>query len=163
MLAIDPTTAGIFALLAVPVSLYVCWSDMARMKIPNIAVLVLGAGFLVLALFVLPLSAWPWRVLAMALVLLAGFLLSAGGLLGAGDAKFAAAGVGFIDPMDYGRFMMLLAVVTLAAFLAHRGAAKSGLRRLAPDWESWQRETEFPFGLGLGGGLIAYLLIGALS
>lgn len=158
-LAIDATTALIFAPLVIPICLYVCWTDMARMKITNVAVLALATAFVILGLIALPLAAYPWRIATMGIVLVVGFLLSAGGLLGAGDAKFAAAGVGFIDPQDYGVFMILLACVTLAAFFAHRSVGKTDLKRLAPDWESWARETEFPFGMGLGGALALYLAL----
>lgn len=161
-MSIDISTAWWFAPFVIPICLYVCWTDMARMKITNVAVIALAVVFLVLGLIALPLSAYPWRVAVMLAVLVIGFLLSAGGLLGAGDAKFAAAGVPFIDPGDYGLFIILLACVTFAAYVTHRGAMRVGLSRLAPSWESWAREAEFPMGLGLGGSLAIYLALGTV-
>ena len=162
MLSISATTALWFAPFVIPICLYVCWTDMARMKIPNHAVLALIGVFLVIGLIAVPLAEYPWRLLAGVVVLIVGFLLNAGGLLGAGDAKFAAAGAPFIAPLDYGIFFILLACVTLAAFVTHRGAMKAGLNNLVPNWESWAREAEFPFGLGLGGGLAVYMVLGLI-
>lgn len=160
VMGIASTTALWFAPFVVPICLYICWTDMARMKIPNHAVLALVGVFLVLGLIALPLAAYPWRILAGVVVLIAGFLLSSAGLLGAGDAKFSAAGAPFIAPPDYGLFMILLACITLAAYFTHRLAGKIGLSKLTPEWESWQREAEFPLGLGLGGALALYLVLG---
>jgi len=35
------------------------------------------------------------------------------------------------------------------------------LRRLAPDWQSWQETKKFPMGLALGTTLGLYLILGA--
>ena len=56
----------------------------------------------------------------------------------------------------------LLAVTLLAGFLTHRLAGRSPLRRLAPDWESWERRKDFPMGLSLGSSLAIYLGLAAL-
>lgn len=63
MLMLDTTAAQAAWLLiaALPVSLYVAWSDMSMMKIPNRAVYVLVAGFAVLGLISLPIEDWLWR------------------------------------------------------------------------------------------------------
>ena len=61
------------------------------------------------------------------------------------------------------RFLMALgAAVTLAAFLAHRIAKMTPLRRLAPDWKSWSSGKRFPMGVALGGTLAIYLVLGIL-
>jgi len=54
--------------------------------------------------------------------------------------------------------MALFTANLLAAFVAHRIARGSGLRRLAPGWKSWSAGKEFPMGLALGGTLAIYLL-----
>lgn len=52
-----------FLPFVVPICLYVCWSDMRAMKIPNKAVLALALVFLAVGLIALPLADYPWRLL----------------------------------------------------------------------------------------------------
>ncbi|WP_323763652.1 prepilin peptidase [Marinovum sp.] len=151
-----------FLPFVVPVCLYVCWSDMRAMKIPNKAVLALAAVFLVVGLIALPLADYPWRLVQLVVVLLAGIVMNATGLVGAGDAKFAAAAAPFIHPSDVVFLMMLLAATLLGAFAAHRLAKYTPLRRMAPSWQSWDTGSDFPMGLALGGTLALYLALGAV-
>ncbi|RBI86595.1 hypothetical protein DRV85_03945 [Rhodosalinus halophilus] len=151
-----------FLPFAAPVCLYVAWADLTTMKIPNTANLALAAIFVVVGLWALPLSEYPWRLAQLAGVLVAGIVLNAAGALGAGDAKFLAAAAPFVAPGDVVTLMALFAAVLLAAFAAHRLARATPLRGLAPDWASWERERDFPMGLALGPTLIAYLALGAL-
>ncbi|MCJ7873011.1 prepilin peptidase [Marinovum sp. 2_MG-2023] len=151
-----------FLPFVVPICIYVCWSDMRMMKIPNKAVLALVAVFAVVGLIALPLAEYPWRFLQLAIVLALGILMNATGLVGAGDAKFAAAAAPFVDPADLAFLLMLLAATLLGAFGAHRLAKHSGLRRLAPNWDSWDSGSDFPMGLALGGTLALYLMLGAV-
>lgn len=154
--------ALIFAIPVLPICIWVAWSDMARMKIPNLAVLALVAVYALLGPAVLPLDVWAWRWLHLALVLVTGFVLNLGGALGAGDAKFAAAAAPFVAPEDGATVMMLFAAVLLAAFATHRAARRvPAIRQSSGHWESWHRK-DFPMGLALGGTLIFYLLIAAL-
>ena len=151
-----------FLVAAMPVALWVAWSDMARMKIPNRAVLALVAVFAVLGPLVLGPEAWAWRWLHLATVLAIGFVLNMAGAFGAGDAKFAAAMAPFVGLPDAAAFCYLLAAVTIAAFAVHRTVRAIGpLRRLAPGWESWHR-TDFPMGLALAGALVIHLALKAL-
>jgi len=145
------------------VSAWVAWSDMRAMRIPNAAVLALLGIYLVLGPFLLPLAAWGWGWVHFGVVLAAGFLLTIARLIGAGDAKFAAAMAPFIASGDVAVFMLLFAAVLLAAFLTHRVArATPSLRGLAPHWDSWNR-NDFPMGLALGGALVVYLSVAALQ
>lgn len=156
MLAL-PASAALWFLPAVPVALWVAWSDMAAMRIPNAAVLTLMAIFAVLGLAALPLGAWAWGWAQFAMVLVVGFVLNMARALGAGDAKFAAAMAPFVAPADAAVFLVMFALVLLAAFATHRGVrAVPALRGLTPDWQSWQRR-DFPMGLALGGVLILYI------
>jgi prepilin peptidase CpaA len=160
-MATPALAAWAFLPFAVPIALWVAWSDMARMKIPNKAVLALAAVFLFVGPFVLPLADWGWRWVHLVVILLAGFVGNAAGLLGAGDAKFAAAMAPFVALADATLFLTLFAAVLIAAFVTHRAIrAVPALRRVAPDWESWGRR-DFPMGLALGGVLILYLLLAA--
>lgn len=157
-----PQIAGLILLLAAaPVALWVMWSDMARMRIPNVAVMALVAVFLVVGPFVLPLADWGWRWTHLAVLLAAGFVANMAGLVGAGDAKFAAAMGPFFAAADAMQGLVLFSAVLLAAFFTHRGArGVPALRRAAPHWESWSRK-DFPMGLALGGTLLLYLGLAA--
>ncbi len=146
---------------ALPICIWVAWSDMKFMKIPNQAVMALGIVFIVIGLIAVPLAEYPWRLLQLVVVLLIGFVLNMIGSIGAGDAKFAAAAAPYFAPGDARLLIYLFAAVLLAAFLTHRLARHvPALRRMTPDWQSWERK-DFPMGLALGGTLAIYLLLGA--
>lgn len=135
---------------------------MKFMKIPNKAVMALGIVFLVVGLLVLPLPEYLSRLLQLVIVLLIGFILNMVGAIGAGDAKFAAAAAPFIARGDLRTILFLFAAVLLAAVATHRLARLvPAVRRLTPDWQSWERK-DFPMGLALGGTLAFYLIAGAL-
>lgn len=150
-------------LIAAPVSFYVAWSDMRAMRIPNMAVVLLALGYLVLGAIALPWPQYLAQLVHLPVVLLIGFLLSTFRAIGAGDAKFAAAMAPFVARGDGILMLYVFASMLAAAFFAHRGARRlPALRNLAPDWESWHRGKEFPMGLALGGALVAYLLLAVL-
>ena len=143
-----------------PICLWVIWSDLARMKIPNAANLALAGVFVVIGLIVLPFDAYAWRLVQLVIVLVLAFLANAIGMMGAGDSKFLAAAAPFVAPGDAVTVTLLLAVITIAAVAVHRAAKKSGLRQWAPDWVSWANDEKFPMGFALGSTLIAYLVFG---
>lgn len=158
---ISAATALWWLPFATPIGIWVAWSDMAFMKIPNKAVLALMAVFVVVGLVALPFGEYLWRYAHFAVVLAIGFVLNALRLIGAGDAKFAAAMAPFIDLGDTQLFLYLTAAVLIAAFVTHRSAkAIPAVRGRFPEWESWQRR-DFPMGLALGSALIFYLALGA--
>jgi prepilin peptidase CpaA len=162
MFAQAPGVALWFLLPAAPICLWAAWSDLATMKIPNTAVLALAGAFAVVGLVVLPLPDYGWRWVALAVVLAAGFVLSSLRMLGAGDAKFAAAMAPFVALPDAGRFLMLLAAMTLAAYVLHRIArAMPAIRARTGHWVSWTRGRQFPMGLALGPTLVVYLALAA--
>lgn len=159
---ISSLSALALAFPAIPLSLYTCWSDLRGMRIPNGTVLLLAAAFLLIGPFVLTFDLYLWRLLQLVVVLLFGILANAGGLLGAGDAKFAAAAAPYVALGDLRFLIALFAANLLAAFITHRIAKHTPLRRLAPHWESWSRGRDFPMGLALGGTLSLYLILGAI-
>lgn len=159
---ITAVSAMWFLPAVLPICLYVAFTDMRAMRIPNHAVVALAALFLVLGLFALPLADYPWRLLQLVAVLALGILLNSAGVLGAGDAKFAAAAAPFIHPGDLRLLIVLFAAVLLAAFVTHRIAKHTPLRRLAPNWQSWSTGSDFPMGLALGGTLAVYLALGTV-
>lgn len=149
---------------AVAIGIWVAWSDMKFMKIPNKAVLALllvwlVPGLLAVALVGLPLMAWLWGWALAAITLVIGFVANAVRLVGAGDAKFAAAMAPFFVGADPRLAFALFAACLLGAFAAHRGARMIGpIRAATGDWASWTNK-DFPMGLALSGTLIFHLLL----
>ncbi len=148
-----------FAPFVVPICLYVCYTDLSEMRIRNHAVVALFAVYAVVGLIALPIDIYLWRYAHLVVILLAGLLLNAAGAMGAGDAKFLAAAAPFVAVSDLRLLMVLFTANLLAAFIAHRLARASRLRRLAPGWKSWTAGNKFPMGLALGGTLALYLLM----
>jgi prepilin peptidase CpaA len=152
------TAALTFLPFAVLIGIWVSWSDMRYMKIPNYAVLSLGAVYLVTGPFVLPLGVYGWGWVLCAIVLAVGFVLNAAGAFGAGDAKFAAAMAPFFVLSDIRFDLGLFAACLLGAFAAHRlMRAIPPYRSASQEWASWTH-PRFPMGLALSGMLIFYLL-----
>jgi prepilin peptidase CpaA len=151
------TEATWLLVAALPISLYVAWSDMSTMKIPNRAVYLLVAGFAVLGLIALPVDVWLWRWLHLVVALLVGMGLNMLRLIGAGDAKFIAAAAPYIALSDARAMVLIFAGCLLAAFVTHRLAKHSPIRTLVPHWQSWTTGKRFPMGLALGATLVVYL------
>ena len=162
MLQITAYSALWFAHFVIPVCIWAALNDLRAMKIPNPAVYMLAAIFLVVGLIALPLADYPWRLLHLVIVLVVGIVFNAAGVVGAGDAKFAAAAAPYIALGDIRFLLALFAANLLAAFAAHRIAKYTPLRKLAPNWLSWNRGSDFPMGLALGSTLAIYLLAGCV-
>ncbi|MGV6887923.1 prepilin peptidase [Rhodophyticola sp. SM2404] len=153
--------AAWFLPFVLPICLYVSWTDLRDMRITNYSVLALFAVFAVGGLFLLPLEVYGWRMLALALVLVAGFVITSLGMVGAGDAKFAAAMAPFVAQGDGLFFVTLFAMVLIGSWITHRSAGRiPAVRRATPDWVSWERGKLFPMGVALSGALVIYLVMG---
>lgn len=151
-------TAPILLVLLTPICLWVIFTDLKYMKIRNMASLVLLGLFAVGGLLLMPPEVWLWRWLNLVVVLVIGLVLNAVAHFGMGDVKFAAAAAPFFSasPGSIEIAMLLLAMLTIAAFLLHRLArAIPPIRRATPDWESWTRK-DFPFGIVLAATLWGY-------
>ncbi|MGR3709794.1 MAG: prepilin peptidase, partial [Alterinioella nitratireducens] len=136
-LALTAAEALWFLPFVLPICIWVAWSDLREMRIPNVSVLALAGVFLAVGLIALPFEVYYMRLLQLAIVLLAGFLLTSLGLVGAGDSKFAAAMAPFIAPGDYLMFLTLFAAVLIGSWITHRGAkAVPAVRRATPGWVS---------------------------
>ncbi|MEL6564299.1 MAG: prepilin peptidase [Pseudomonadota bacterium] len=146
---------------ALPICMYVAFTDLREMRITNQAVIVLALVFAVVGIFVFPLQTYLWALAHLAIVLVVGIVLNAGGVMGAGDAKFLAAAAPYIAVGDLNLILPLFAAVLLAAYGAHRLAKFTALRRLAPDWDSWEQGRKFPMGFALGPTLALYLGLAA--
>lgn len=158
-MALTASAALWYLPFVLPICLYVAYTDLRDMKIRNTAVLALAGLFLILGLITLPLPEYGWRLAQMLIVLIIGIVLNAAGALGAGDAKFIAAAAPFVPPADGVIVGMVFCATLLAAFLTHRIAKHSPLRRAAPHWESWERKGDFPMGLALGPAFAIYLAL----
>ena len=152
-----------FLPFVLPICLYVAYTDLAEMKIKNKAVLVLGAVFVVIGPLVMPFNSYLWQLTHIPVILILGMLLNAGGVMGAGDAKFLTAAAPFVAVGDLQILALLFALILIAALVTHRLARASQLRSWAPEWESWTAGKKFPMGLALGPTLALYLCLAALN
>jgi prepilin peptidase CpaA len=153
------TQALIYLPFVLPIAIWVAWSDLKFMRIPNKAVIAMGVVALVIGLLVFPFQTWLWSLALLAIIFVIGFVLNAAGLIGGGDAKFAAAMAPLFVTADLRFFYMLSAACLLGAFIAHRGVRMiPAVRAAAPDWTSWGHK-QFPMGLTLAGMLLFYLVI----
>lgn len=144
------------------IGLWVAWSDMKFMKIPNKAVLTLAAVWVLLGLVLVPFDLWLWGLGFGAIALVVGFIASIFGLMGAGDAKFIASMAPFFVQADLRFVLVLSAGCLLGAFAAHRfGRLIPAIRGQSPDWASWTHR-DFPMGLALAGILNIQLALAAL-
>lgn len=158
MLNLTPPQAYLaLFLFTLPICLWICWSDLKTMKIPNRANMAIAGVFLIVGFLVLPTEVWAWRWLNLPAILLVGFVLNAIANVGAGDAKFAAAAAPFFVPQHAFLVLPLFCAFLLGAFATHRILrAIPAVRAATPDWVSWKRK-DFPMGLALTGTLVAYL------
>lgn len=151
--------AQVFLVLVTPVALYVAWTDLKFMKIPNRSVIIILAIFTIAGFLMIPFEFWAWRWVNFVVVLAIGFFLNAFAGVGAGDAKLAAAMAPFFRAQDLAIALPLFAAFLLGAFAAHRLCKHiPAVRRRTPDWISWER-PDFPMGLALVGTFLTYLAL----
>ena len=158
-------TALWFLPFVLAIGLWVSWSDMKFMKIPNTAVLVTAAVYLVIGPFAFAFDwmLYLWGAALGLITLVAGFIGSTLRAFGAGDAKFAAAMAPFFAGSSIPLVTILFAGCLLGAFAAHRILRATGpFRNATPDWESWTHR-KFPMGLALSGCLCFYFILGLLN
>lgn len=160
-MALSASAAWWFLLIAVPVGLWVAYTDLSRMKITNAAVVTLFLGYVVLGFIALPREAYLWGYVHLVVVLVIGIALNAVGAVGAGDAKFAAAAAPMVATADIAPLLYLFSLCLVLGWAIHRIARITPLRRLAPDWASWTSGRRFPMGLPLAMTLIGYLALAA--
>jgi prepilin peptidase CpaA len=149
----SPISALIVLPFVAAICIWVAWSDMKFMKIPNKAVMALMAVYAAFGVIAVPTGmmmwqVWVWGIALAAIVLAIGFVTNAIGAVGAGDAKFAAAMAPFFVQGSLNFILALFAACLLAAFATHRivkwtpalrrsvGAnGKAGIARISP-WAS---------------------------
>ena len=149
-----------FLPFVIPICLYVAYSDMKGMIIPNKAVYALFAVFIIVGFFLFPSTdAYLWRFSHFAVISVLGIVLNAIGFLGAGDAKFMAAAAPMVAISDIGFLSIVFGACLLSGYALHRLAKNSPLRKMVPDWESWDSGRRFPMGFPLAMTLVAYLVL----
>jgi len=135
---------------------------MSRMKITNQTVLVLVIAYAVLGLFAFPFQMYLWQWLHLPIALVICMLLWGLRLMGAGDAKFIAAAAPMLVMADLGLILRLFAACIIAALIVHTFFRRTPLRKITPDWKSWDAGPKFPKGLPLSMTLLFYLTLVAL-
>jgi prepilin peptidase CpaA len=157
---ITSTGALILLVPVLPIAIWASISDLKRMKIPNKAVLALAAVWPLLGWLAVPTwTAWFWGFALLAIVFLIGYLVYTTGTLGAGDAKYAAAMAPVFVGADIVKVLLLIAACLIGALIVHRLArAIPAVRRMTPDWQSWEERRYFPLGFALSGILVFYLV-----
>ncbi|MEP5761635.1 MAG: prepilin peptidase [Litoreibacter sp.] len=157
------STALWFLPFVIPIAIWAAYSDLSRMKIPNVSVLALMIVFVVVGYVVLPTAEyWP-RFIHFIVVFILGFFMAMFGWIGAGDAKFAAAMAPFVALSDVTFVMILFGPIALICIILHRIAKRTAIRSLVPSWESWSNTKQFPMGLPLAMTLVSYLGFAALN
>ena len=147
-------------LSAVPISIWVVWSDMKFMRIPNAACLALFGSFLLLGFLIFDLDEYGIRVAQGVVILVAGFFATSIGLVGGGDSKFAAALAPFVALQDVFPFIFIVGIISIISMGAHKVIGITpGVKNLIKDWDSWNVHGMFPFGITLAGSLLTYLFL----
>lgn len=155
-----PASAALWFLpFVIPIAIWVAWSDLSTMKIPNKAVLALMVVYAVIGLIALDLNQWAWQWTHFVVILALGFVMTITGIVGAGDAKFAAAAAPFVMRADSFNLIAIFGICCVLGFVTHRLARISPIRKMVPHWESWERTRDFPMGYPLAGTLVIYLVL----
>jgi prepilin peptidase CpaA len=155
---LSPFAAASLLPFALAVGFWVSFSDLKFMRIPNQASLAMLLVWLVVGLLVVPFKLWALGLGLGACVLVLTFVMNMAGVIGGGDAKFAAAMAPAFIHADLPRLAMIYIACSLGALAAHRLLNYlPPFRNATPDWKSWTHPG-FPFGTTLAATLNFYLL-----
>ncbi len=164
-LAITSNEAIWFLIPSIPICLYVIYTDLSKMIIPNIMVLALLGVFIIIGPFVLPFETYLWRFAHFGVVLAVGYIFYLIAGIGAGDVKFAAAMATFIALPDWGFALILYTVFSLLGLLLHQIARRIGfIQRITSGWKSFDlKQGHYPLGISLAVMHLVYLSLGAFG
>ena len=141
--------------LAVPILLWIAWTDFSIMRIRNSAVL-LAVGVFVLTAPLLGLHEAGLRLLAGTVVFAAGFVFFALRMVGGGDVKMAGALMLLVPSGTYALFGTVFSAAMMLAILAIVALrASPALRRSGP--VSLRARGTFPMGVAFGLGGVMHL------
>lgn len=153
----------ILLLVALPFSVWATWMDFKFMRLPNKMNLIIAAIFVVLGVFMFPLSEYFLRLGIALAVLIVGMGLMLLRMIGGGDVKYLAAILPYISPDQMPEFVILLSSAMLMAFGMHQLVkAIPMLRNSVPDWKSWTSK-KFPMGFAISGAWVLMLAMAAFS
>jgi len=142
------------------IGVYISWTDMKYMRIPNMACLALFGSFLVLGFLIFDLQDYGIRVAQAFIMLFIGMFLTGIGLVGGGDSKYAAAMAPFIAYTHILQFIFIVGIISFVSIGLHKLIAITpGLKSRTQNWVSWKTHGMFPFGVTLAGSLVAYLFL----
>lgn len=145
---------------ALIIGIWVAWSDMKFMRIPNTACLALFVSFMALGFLIFDLGEYGIRIAQGFVVLIAGFFATSIGLVGGGDSKYAAALAPFVALSDIFPFIFIVGIISVISIALHKLVGITpGLKGYIKDWDSWNAHGMFPFGITLAGSLVVYLLL----
>ncbi|MEH6359944.1 MAG: prepilin peptidase, partial [Amylibacter sp.] len=105
---------------AIPISIWVAWSDMKFMRIPNVACYALFISFLLMGPLIFDMHEYGIRILQGIVMLIAGFFATSIGLIGGGDAKFTAAMVPFIALAHVIPFVFIVGIMSFVSIALHK-------------------------------------------
>ncbi len=153
------TTPLIVALVAmIPLMVYVMWSDLRELRIPNWTVLAVLGVFVVTGLWGLPFETFLWRLAHGVIFLLIGFSIYAfgRGKIGGGDMKLIAVLVPFVAGAHALFVLLTYVIVTFVALVFHR-LVRARLKGRQTGWIAFDQKIYFPVGLILGLTILIYL------
>lgn len=143
-----------------PMLFIASWSDLRNMTIPNRVNMGLFLIFVFLGIFIFPLPEYGWRLLQAVIMLFIGIFLTNAGIMGGGDSKLLTACAPFVAPTHITEIFLLMAFMSLAAVIAHRGLGLIPMfRQHVSEWVSWNTKGNFPFGVPIAATLSLYLLV----
>ncbi len=161
---ITPTGALILLVPVLPIAIWAALSDLKTLKIPNNVVLPMAAVWPLLGWIAVPTwTAWFWGLAIMAIALVLVYLLFTIGLMPGGDGKYIAAMSGiFVGAPTAWLIYLIPGCMIGAAILFLIMSFIPQIRRLTPDWGSWDqgqgRRRIVPFGLALSSMVVIYLV-----
>ena len=156
MMETMPMLVALAAML--PLMLYVMWSDLKSLRIPNWVVLAVLSVFVATGIWGLPFETFLWRLAHGLIFLAVGFAVFAvgRGKVGGGDMKLVAALVPFVAGAHALLILVIYTVVTFAGLFVHR-LIRAYLRGRQTGWLAFDQKIYFPVGVILGVTILIYL------
>ena len=137
--------------------LYVIYTDLSDLRIPNVVVMALLAVFAATQAPFLPLPELAWRTGAAAVVFALGVAVFVLHLLGGGDVKLLPVVVLFIPSGQWAQFMLALSVAVILSLSCLRLLRRTGVGR---QWRSLNQTARYPLGPAIALAALIYEPLG---
>lgn len=160
----DPAILPIAAAAVIPALVYVVWTDLKTMRIPNVACLVIFLAFLPTGLAGLDIETFGWRLAHTAIAFFLGYAIFSltSGAIGGGDLKLGIALVPYVPGVYLpllAQLYIVMSVLTLLVFLGLRAGLRGRTQLAAIEASSTSfMKLPFPFALVLSSTFIAYFV-----